>query len=310
MSTRLPPFKSLEAFEAAGRLGSYKAAAAELNVTPSAISHRISALEKALGETFFAPQGRGTTLTQAGRTYLGAVQRMFDQLRTATDRLKHKGVAGPLGVQVFSTILRGWLIPRLPRFTERHPEVELNLMTPQNPFDHPFQVRDLSVEYLRAPMSGVVCDLLCEDRIHAVCSPAYAARHGPFNSPADLAEATLIHTMYRPDEWAFWQEVVRAEHGHQGRNMRVSTRNAAIDAAAAGLGFALVHWPVAEGLLRSGALVAPLDVPVETGHSFYLVSTPERAALPRVAAFREWMLSEFARDAAGQGDAAGEKRRV
>ena len=94
MSTRVPQLRNLQAFEAAGRLGSFKRAAAELNLTPSAVSHRIAALETSLGEALFEPRGRSVALTQTGRSYLSSIQKMFDQLNVATDQIKRRGVNG------------------------------------------------------------------------------------------------------------------------------------------------------------------------------------------------------------------------
>lgn len=294
MSNRFPQFRNLQAFEAAGRLGSFKAAADELSLTPSAISHRISALEAQLEETLFEPRGRGTVLTANGHTYFAAIQRVFDQLGSATDQIKHQGVSGPLTIRVYTTFARGWLIPRLSGFVRQYGEVELNLVVNQAPLDFSSVDTDVVVEYLEAPLPEYRCDVLHPDGVIAVCSPAYQAQHGPFRRIEDLHTATLIHNMHRPDEWSWWLDTATLHDMHKGRHMRVSSRDAAIDSAAAGLGFALAHWPMAESALRSGDVIAPIAAHRTTGFSFYLLSTQERAALPRVAAFRDWMLSEFA----------------
>lgn len=299
MSVRVPQFKNLQAFEAAGRLGSFKAAAAELNLTPSAISHRITALEASLEETLFEPRGRGTALTATGQTYLASIQRVLDQLSTATDQIKHKGVSGPLTIRLYATFSRGWLIPRLQRFVRQYDKIELNLVTTQTPLDPSSGDTDIVIEYLESPLPDHQCDLLCADRVFAVCSPQYEKLNGPFRTVADLMDAALIHNSHRPDEWSWWLGGQRILNQHRGGRLRVATRNTAIDAAEAGLGFALAHWPMAEAALRQRSLVSPFGSPLETGFCFYMVTTRERAALPRVAAFRDWILGEFAREPFG-----------
>ena len=125
---RTPQFRNLQAFESAGRLGSFRAAAEELHVTPSAISHRISALETTLGEKLFEQRGRGTGLTATGRTFLATVQKIIDQLNVATDQIKYRGVSGPLTIRLYPTFAHRWLIPRLQSFVQTYEDVELNLV--------------------------------------------------------------------------------------------------------------------------------------------------------------------------------------
>lgn len=126
-SERYPKFRNLQAFDSVGRLGSFKDAANELNLTPLANSHRITDLESHLNEPLFEKSGRGAMLTAKGRMFLSSVQAVLDQLNAATDKIKHEGVCGKLTVSLYPTIAHSWLIPRLQRFRTKNPDVEIPL---------------------------------------------------------------------------------------------------------------------------------------------------------------------------------------
>ena len=293
MLARVPQIRNLQAFAAAGRLGSFKAAAKELEVSPSAISHRISGLEDFLGEKLFEPHGRGAVLTLAGRTYLQSIQRVFDQLNAATDRIRHRGVSGPLTIRLYPAFAHRWLIPRLPSFAETYPDVELNLVIVQEPLDFSLADTDVAIEYMANRLSGYRCDLLMAEDVVAICSPQYLASHGDAVLPEDLDRFTLIHNSDRPEQWQWWRTQVGLQARHGGRNLNVSNRDAAVDAAAAGLGIALAHAPLINDALQEGLVVSPLRTSVPVDHCYYLVTTSDRAELPRVIAFRDWILAEI-----------------
>lgn len=295
MSTRVPQIRNLQAFAAAGRLGSFKAAAEELNVTPSAISHRISSLEQFLGEKLFEASGRGAALTFSGRTYLQSIQRVFDQLDVATDKIKNRGVSGPLTIRLYPAFARRWLIPRLSSFAEMYPDVELNLVIVQEPLDFTLADTDVAIEYTAGWLSGYRCDTLMVEDVIALCSPQYIQSHGGSMLPENLDSYTLIHNSDRPEQWRWWRKQVGLKAGHSGRNLNVSNRDAAVDAAAAGLGIALAHAPLINDALLNRQVVSPFSFSVPVDHRYYLVTTSDRAELPRVSAFRDWILGEISK---------------
>lgn len=290
---RIPPIRNLQAFEAAGRLGSYKLAALELNLTPSAISHRIAALEDSLAERLFEPSGRNVALTQTGKRYLTSICRVFDQLNVATDQIKRGGVGGLFTVRVFPTLAHRWLISRLGGFMKQYPEVELNIQTTTHPLDFSSADTDVVIEYAREPIADYECDVIGQDHLMTICSPCYVKANGPIETLTDLESHTLIHTQLRENEWADFVRATDVDFLHRGQNLRVSTRDAAIEAAASGLGVALAHAPLVNDLLESGRIISPFDCRQATGFHYFLVTTHERAALPRVAAFRAWVKAEF-----------------
>lgn len=297
MRKRTPEFRFLQAFEAAGRLGSFKNAADELNITPSAISHRISDLEASLGEKLFEPKGRNVVLTQNGRRFLRSIQKVLHQLNVATDQVTRKGVDGLFTIRVYPTVAHRWLIPRLESFVRKYPDVELNIVTTNSPLDFSSADTDVVIEYSPERFQGYECDLMAQDRVIAICSPKYLKTSSSLDKPADLLNHTLIHSAMRANEWRSWLEAANVSFEHSGQNIRVSTRDAAIEAAACGLGVALAHPPLVNELLETQRIVSPFDISFETGFKYYLVTTPERAQLPRVAAFRDWVASEIATNA-------------
>ncbi len=300
MPIRIPPIRNLQAFEAAGRLGSFKLAAKELNLTPSAISHRIAALEGSLAEKLFEPSGRNIALTQTGKRYLSSIRRVFDQLNVATDQIKRGGVGGLFTIRVFPTLAHRWLIPRLGGFMQQYPEIELSIQTTTHPLDFSSVDTDVVIDYAREPIADYECDVIGQDHLMTICSPCYAEANGPIETLADLEKHTLIHTELRENEWADFVRTTGVDFLHTGQNLRVSTRDAAIEAAASGLGVALAHAPLVNDLLASKRVISPFDCRQETGFYYFLVTTHERAGLPRVAAFREWVKDEFKAKSVGK----------
>ncbi len=291
-TSRIPQFRNLQAFEAAGRLGSFKAAAKELFVTPSAISHRISALEELLETDLFEPSGRGAALTSTGRTYLASIQSVFDRLNVATDQIKHKGISGPLTIRVFPTFAHRWLIPRLNRFKNLYPQVELNLVVTQEPLEFSSGDTDVAIEYFTSSIGGYVSDYLMGEEVIVVCSPQLLQLNPHIQHPSDLESQPIIHNTMRPDQWRWWKEEVGIKQHHSGSKMYVSSRDTAIDAAAAGMGFALAHKPLINNAMRRKRVASPFNISVPFDYAYYFVTTEDRAEMPRVQAFREWINDE------------------
>ena len=296
MRSNLPPLKTLHAFEAAGRRGSFKAAAEELNVTPSAISHRISALESFVGERLFEPQGRGLVLTNAGRNYLISVRETFSQLSAATDQIRNRGMRGPLTIRTYPTFAERWLIPRLRDFCQKYPDIEIHLISTQDTVDFSSLETDVAIAYGEQDWPEYECAHLFNEEIVPVCSPQHLALMPNLNGPEDLLGMTLIHIFLRPDEWRWWFSGVGIKGNQKGLSHHVSTRDFALEAAAAGLGFTLGHSPFIHSEIKNGRLVAPFDMFQSTRNAYSLVTTKARAKLPRVVVFREWILTEVVRD--------------
>ncbi|SHJ89793.1 LysR family transcriptional regulator, glycine cleavage system transcriptional activator [Shimia gijangensis] len=295
MSTAMPQLSMLQAFEAAGRLGSLKAAAEELNLTPSAISHRISALESRLDIALFEPKGRGLSLTHAGKTYLAGVRSGLDQISIAGDQIRHQGLSGPLKIRLYPTFAHRWLIPRLESFTSRYPDIEMDLVITTSPFDFSSSDTDIAIEYTKRPIDNYECVKLLSEEVVAICSEQFHIASGRPTDPNALNNLNRIHNLLHPEEWDWWREKAGVKGNFSARDHRVNSRDTAIDAAAAGLGVALARHPLIDEELTTRRVIAPFGVSASDSKSYYFISTPERLSIARVSAFRDWIVSQSKR---------------
>ena len=197
MAARLPSLNGLRAFEAAARHMSFTQAAAELNVTQTAISHLIRRLEQEIGVKLFVRQNRGLALTPEGRDYLPGVRTAFQDLRLATDRLLRKDDGRVLTVSTLASLAAKWLLPRIASFQEQHKEIDVRITTSSDLVDFHRDEIDGAIRYGRGQWSGVHADWLMADELFPVCSPALLEGKNPLRKPEDLANHTLLHTSRR-----------------------------------------------------------------------------------------------------------------
>src|ERR1700726_1431100 len=205
MSARLPSLNGLRAFEAAARHLSFTQAAAELNVTQTAISHQIRRLEEELGIRLFVRQNRALALTPKARDYLPGVRAAFNDLRLATDRLLRKDDDHVLTVSTLASLAAKWLLPRLTAFQEAHPGIDVRITTSTGLVDFKGGDVDAQIRYRRGQRPGLRADWLMADELFPVCSPALLAADKPLRRPEDLANRTLLHTSGGyGDDWRLW----------------------------------------------------------------------------------------------------------
>src|SRR5262249_13582981 len=197
MAASLPPLHALRAFEAAARHMSFAAAAEELSLTPSAISHQIRHLEERLGRRLFDRKPRGLALTPLGQLYFPLVRSAFEQLVQATSLV---GGVGPdqqkvLTISCTPSFAMAWLIQRLPSFQAAHPEIEVRLDTSTRIVDFARDGVDVGIRFGLGHWPGVVAERLFGETLFPVCSPALLAEKGGVSGPGDVARFTLIHVM-------------------------------------------------------------------------------------------------------------------
>jgi DNA-binding transcriptional LysR family regulator len=295
MSQRFPPPNALIVFEAAGRLMSFKKAAAELGVTPSAVSHRIQSFEDQLGTKLFVRSNRGLALSHAGAAYLPRVREAFDILSAATAALPGRRPTGRLAVSVAPTFGARWLVPNLPRFGARHPGIEVSIDTTYRQVELLREGVDVAIRMGRGEWPDLYAMRLAQEELVPVCAPALAAR---IRTLADLESATLLHIVSVTDDWNSWLEL--SGHGpvDTSRGLRFDTIQMAMQAAASGLGVAMGRLPLAAAEIASGALVPVLGPPRRCGTGYWFVAPPGSMARPEVLAFRNWVRSEFRERAA------------
>lgn len=297
MAYRLPPLNSLRLFEAAGRLGSFKRAAADLHITPSAVSHGVATLEDWLGVALFTRGNRSLTLTPAGEAYLTAIRPALEALARAGDGVPGRRPTGRLSVSVAPTFGLAWLIPHLPRFQERHPDIQVNVDTSQRPVEFPRDDVDVAIRRGHGDWPGLKAVRLVTEDLVPVCTPALAAR---IATPADLAGQTLLHVVTTVEDWGAWAELAGVTGLDLSRGSRFDTIQMAQLAAAQGLGIAIGRLPLAAGDIAAGRLVPVLGPPVRSRMGYWLVSPPDALQRPEVAAFRDWLLSALTDGSAPQ----------
>ncbi len=289
MYRTLPPMPALRAFEAAAQLLSFKAAAAQLHRTPSAVSHQIRGLERTLGTALFHRDPRGLRLTDAGRDYLEAVHEALGGLAEATARLQREHGHGPLSISLFPSFAVRWLIPRLNDFRAAHPGFEIELVSSVRQADFDSGAIDAAIRFGDGGWPGLRCDPLMVEERFPVCAPALAAGPPPLREPGDLAACVLLHNGAHPGEWATWL----AEAGVAGvdptRGPAFDASNEVLAAAANGMGVALGRTPLVEGDLESGRLVAPFAARVRSPGRYWLVAPEATADAPALGAFRDWL---------------------
>ncbi|MGK9233158.1 LysR family transcriptional regulator [Inquilinus limosus] len=308
MPLRLPPLSSLRFFEAAGRHLSFKLAAAELNVTPSAVSHGIVGLERALGVELFVREPRKLSLTPEGADYLPYVSEALSLIAIGTQRLPGSGERRTITVSCAPTFAARWLLPRLHRFGERWPNSGVTVDTSRRQVGFPVDGFDFAIRMSRATAAGAAWTRLFGESLVPVCSPGYCETLAGDGGAVDLRRAALIHVTPASEDWQAWLERVGIEGVDLAGGLRVDTIQMAFEAAAMGLGVALGRRPLVDRDLASGALVE-LGLPaIEAETAYWLVGSEGADRRPDLLGFRRWLLREV--EAFGQGAAEGEGRRI
>jgi LysR family glycine cleavage system transcriptional activator len=300
MARTLPPLNSLRAFEAAARHLSFTKAAEELHVTPAAISHQIKGLEAQLGVPLFRRLTRALRLTEAGQAALPAVRDGFDKLAEAVDLMRAHEESGVVTVSTEPSFAAKWLVPRLDRFRAAHPEFEVRLDATDRLADFQRDNVDLAIRYGSGDYPSVEVEKLLSEEIFPVCSPKLLDGPHPLRRPEDLRHHTLIHLDWDLEDvgaptWRMWLLAAGVTDIDFTRGPVFSMNSLALQAAIEGQGVALASSVLVADDLSAGRLVMPFDVSVCDPLDFaYYVVVPKRSAkLPKVAAFRDWLLDEI-----------------
>lgn len=290
---RLPPLANLEAFDAAARLGSFLAAAESLALTPSAVSHRIRALETALGLRLFERRHRSIALTAAGAAYHADVASAIDALTRATERMHADGHRA-LSVSVAPAFGRAWLVERLAAYQTLHPQIEFALST-STLIDPVMRGRaDLAIRFVDNAPAGLTAWKLFDETVFPVCNPEQVTG---LRQPADLLQTRLLrHPLL---SWAAWFAAAGLSVDEPGEGPRYDDGALMLDACAAGQGVALTTSVLAAPLLASGRLARPFTTALAQG-CYYLIAAPGAAEKTWVRDFARWLCAE-ARQTLPQG---------
>jgi LysR family glycine cleavage system transcriptional activator len=288
----LPSLNGLRAFEAAARHLSFTAAAEELHVTQTAISHQIRRLEEQLGRRLFERRTRSLTLTPDAEAYLPAVRAAFEDLRQATARLQRSGRDDVLTVSTTASLAAKWLITRVAAFQVAHAGIEVRITTSSQLVDFRRDQVDMAVRYGRGSWPGLQSAWLMAEDIFPVCSPALLHGEHPLRRPEDLAYHNLLHVTSGPEDWQMWLTAAGLPRSlAERRGLTFDQSFMAMQAAIEGVGVALGRSRFAETDIAAGRLVAPFDVRLPTDAGYYVVAPEQTADTRKIALFRDWLIA-------------------
>ncbi len=274
MRRKIPSTGSLLAFEAAARHGSFSRAAEELNLTEGAISRQISRLEEFLGVTLFARVKNRVHLTAAARLYWEQVAGELARIERDTLSLIGRPEGGVLELAVIPTFTNHWIIPRLPRFHQKHPGITINMTERPEPFLFSDSSFDAAIHYDHPAWTGMMKKLLFAEELVAVCVAGLLPRRRA-TKLSELARLPLLHKRGRSGEWKTWWDQVSEENVNPMAGPRYDLFSMVIEAARAGLGIALVPRLYVQKELRDGTFVEPL-ASHHPGDKTYCVVYPEQ----------------------------------
>ena len=294
---RLPALGALRAFEAAARHGSFKAAAAELHVTSSAVSQRIRMLEEDLGVSLFVRSPRSVALTSDAKSLQPRLEAAFSEIQTAVDSVRQT-TARPLRIAASGPVIRKWLLPRLHRFSERYQELDVSL-TAESHYRTP-EADEVFIRFKEEPGQGVFSQLLCEEHLLPLASPELIDRLG-LKRPEDIVRAPLLH--HHPDPelgpapgWADWFDKVgmNSASASRGTHFDPGAADHAIDAAVNGAGVVLGRRFLARTDVTDNRLVCPFGPSLPMGVNYYVVCAEGAESTANIAAFINWIREETA----------------
>lgn len=291
MIRRLPPLSSLRPFEAAARLESFSRAAEELHITHGAVSHQVRALEEHLGALLFTRHGKRVTLTAAGRGFAERVRAALDEIAVASEMVRPARRDNRLTVSVLPSFASRWLMPRLIRFMEANPKIEVNVHASVALADFVRDEIDVAIRFGVGPWAGLACEKFLEDEYFPVASPKMNRGKLP-KAPKDLLGVRLMRE--DRDYWQRWFEIagVPLDQPLEGPLFNDSTYS--LQAAARGEGVALARRSIIGEDLERGTLKRLFDIAVPCRESYWFVSPRETANSARVRAFRDWVKGELA----------------
>ena len=290
MARRLPPLSALRPFEAAARLESFSRAAEELHLTHGAVSRQVRALEDHVCTALFTRHGKRVALTVAGRTFAERVRNALHEIAAAAEALGDERRDHRLTVSVLPSFASRWLMPRLIRFMEAHPRIEVNVLASAALANFSVDEVDIAIRFGRGPWPPFVCEHFLDDEYFPVASPRMNRGKLP-KEPKDLLGVRIMRE--DRDTWQRWFEAagVPLDAPLEGPSFNDSTYS--LQAAARGEGVALARRSIVGEDLERGTLKRLFKIAVPSRESYWFVSPRQSAQAPKVKAFRDWVKSEI-----------------
>ncbi len=291
---RLPNLAALRAFEAAARHQNFSRAAEEIHVTHGAISHQVRALEQELGVALFARHGKRIAVTPEGERFAAALRKALTEIATAAAALKADARQTRLTITALPSFAARWLSPRLGRFIDQHPGMEVMLQSSSQLTDFMRESVDIGVRFGHGNYPGLVTEKLLDDYYYPVVSPRFNGGKLP-RTPEKMAQSPLLRCEGEP--WTPWFRAAGLDLLEPSGGLVFQDASMLVRAAAEGHGIALARHAVALTDMASGELVRLFDIAVKCPQSYYLVYPRESLQKPQVQAFRNWLLDEIAKQA-------------
>lgn len=286
----------LSTFEVAARHLSFKLAADELHLTPSAISHRIQQLERLLGFRLFLRMTRKLALTEDGKRLLQTLTKSLRYIDEEIEDIRYNELRGRLTLGIAPILAQLWLMPRLKDFQLRWPNLNVMLRVRAGTVDFNEEQIDLAIYYGATHYPDLYSELLFEEQLTPVCSPAYAAEHGLSTDPAQLMKVCFLHASESTDvqdllgEWRIWCEFAEVSLPLDGHYYGFNNYTLALQAALNGLGILMGRYSLVRPMLESGQLVSPYGAIIApAGRNYELFYPNENAQRPRLKAFIDWL---------------------
>jgi LysR family glycine cleavage system transcriptional activator len=294
--SRTPALRNLRAFCIAARQRSFKAAADELAVTPSAVSHQMKELEEVMGVRLFERKSRALTLTTAGHTLHDEIAPLLDMMDRSLAQFSRRNRRRNVRVMLPPFFASELFVPRLESFFALHPGIDIQVDTADPwPSDHPLSA-DVSIVLTNVKPQGVKAVRLFPLKLAAVCARDFAASVARLGREV-FHETALIVQKARPFAWTHWANEIGLDTPEPRNIIELDTMFSVVRAAERGVGIALVPEILCEAWFRSGALVRLFSLQLETDDSYFLVSRLQDADKPEVTAITDWTLGQFCRDA-------------
>ena len=289
MAFRRAPIGSLRVFAAVAQQLSVSRAADALGVTASAVSMQLKALEDYLQLPLLRRRGRNLVLTPEGERLLPRVERGLRELEEAIDDARGDRCEGQISVTTLASFMQQWLMPRLPDFQSRHPNLELTVHTSAEAVDLRQSRLQAAIRMGRGQWPGLHAEKLLDEWLVLVCAPALLARHGPVRTAADLRPYRLVHSTSEP--WSSWL----LDHDEQrdlARTALFDDSVTVIRAAEAGQGMALARWSLVEAELRLGRLALASERVVQSELAYYFACLPEYQNVEKIRLLRQWLVDQ------------------
>ena len=293
---RLPPLHALHCFEAVARHLSVKHAAAELHISSAAVSQQIAKLEEVLDIALFGKNGRAMELTAAGEQYFLGISPAFRQIEASTRQLTTEASTQILTLSCTTGFAMQFLLPRLPRFYDAHPDIDIRISSTNRLVDFARDDVDFAVRHGQGNYPGLQTELLIDDGLQPVCSPRLLSRSGrrkQIKSLIEIEPLTLLHDEHRLD-WKLWLEASGNQQIEWNQGPLFVDSNGAIEAAIRGHGVALARKIMVQDEIKNGHLVMPLKTAVKTSLAYYLVYPAISLERKAAVIFRKWLCQEIA----------------